>query len=122
MSECVVRMKMPKCCDDCDANYDCCACGISGEFWFRNPKYKEFDSSKERLPNCPIVCQFPEGHGRLVDADAFEKDVSDALVYGLKEIPSGEGKQIFHVLMQEVLDNVKKRETIVPAEAKRSGT
>lgn len=122
MSECVVRMKMPKCCDDCDANYDCCACGISGEFWFRNSKYKEFDSSKERLPNCPIVCQLPEGHGRLVDADAFEKDVSDELVYGLKEIPSEEGKQIFHVLMQEVLDNVKKRETIVPAEAERSET
>ena len=73
----VVRMKMPKCCDDCDANYDCCACGISGEFWFRNPKYKEFDSSKERLPNCPIICQLPEGHGRLGDLDALAAGCDD---------------------------------------------
>lgn len=73
MSECVVRMEMPKCCDDCDVNYDCCACGISGEFWFHNPRYKEFDSSKERLPNCPIICQLPEGHGRLVDADTLKE-------------------------------------------------
>lgn len=73
MSECVVRMKMPKCCDDCDANYDCCACGIIGAFWFRNSRYKEFDSSKERLPDCPIICQLPEGHGRLVDAEKLKE-------------------------------------------------
>lgn len=82
MSECVVRMEMPKCCDDCDANYDCCACGISGEFWFRNPRYKEFDSSKECLPNCPIICSLPEGHGRLIDADSMEKEVCGGCVHG----------------------------------------
>lgn len=117
MSECVVRIKIPKCCDDCDANYDCMACGITGSRWYGNA---EFNPSKGRLPDCPIICQLPDGHGRLVDADAFEKDVSDALIYGLKEIPNEEGKQIFHVLMQEVLDNVKKRETIVPAERRKT--
>jgi len=65
----VIRMEMPKCCDDCDANYDCCACGIIGAFWFHNPRYKEFDSSKERLPDCPIIGELPEVHGRLVDAE-----------------------------------------------------
>lgn len=113
MSECVVRMDMPGCCEDCAAQYDCMACGITGSQWYGNA---EFDPSKGRLSDCPIICQLPDGHGRLVDKDAFEKDVSDALAYGLKEIPSEEGKQLFHVFMQEVLDNVKKRKILVPAE------
>lgn len=116
MSECVVRMETPT---------KDKACGMVFDFdgiWYcpveqricHQPDYRDIPSW------CPIICQLPEGHWRLVDAYAFEKDVSDALVYGLKEIPSEEGKQIFHVLMQEVLDNVKKRKTIVPAEAERS--
>lgn len=114
MSEVVVRMEIPESCDVCpclDDYGDYPRCRISGE-----QRGYNFPTREKRMPNCPILCQLPEGHGRLVDADAFEKDVSDALVYGLKEIPSEEGKQIFHVLMQEVLDNVKKRKTIVPAE------
>lgn len=50
----IVDMKMPKCCDDCDANYDSCACGISGKAWYRNPRYPGFDPGKERMPDCPI--------------------------------------------------------------------
>lgn len=118
MSECVVRMEMPI----------SCPCELAGGYDIPLPCFaghgipkrcKEFDECVEKgtKPDwCPFICSLPEGHGRLVDADVFEKDVSDALVYGLKEIPNEEGKQIFHVLMQEVLDNVKKRKTIVPAE------
>ena len=118
MSECVVRMEMPK----------SCPCELAGGYDIPLPCFaghgipkrcKEFDECVEngRKPDwCPFVCQLPERHGRLVDADVFEKDVTDALIYGLKEIPNEEGKQIFYVLMQEVLDNVKKRKTIVPAE------
>ena len=111
MSECVVRMEMPE---------NCCECQLRQEGYEMGEEFCPFTGveclSIGRQNNCPIICQLPEEHGRLIDADAFEKDVSDALVYGLREIPSEEGKQIFHVLMQEVLDNVKKRETIVPAE------
>lgn len=71
MSKLIVEMPMPKCCDDCDANYDCCACGISGAAWFHNPRYKEFDPSKERLPDCPIVGVLPDEHGDLIDRDAL---------------------------------------------------
>lgn len=120
MNECVVRMEMPNGCHDCKLRNMIGNCPI--------PVFDSQDEEKiwtlaecfQRPPWCPIICQLPDGHGRLVDADAFEKDVSDALVYGLKEIPSEEGKQIFHVLMQEVLDNVKKRKTIVPAERKET--
>lgn len=68
MSECVVRMEKPKCCEDCAAEYDCMACGITGTPWYES---EEFNPSNGRLPDCPIICQLPEGHGRLVDADAF---------------------------------------------------
>ena len=110
MSECVMRMEMPKCCDDCDANYDCCACGIIGAFWFRNPRYREFDSSKERLPDCPIICQLPEGHGRLVS----EKDVRWIIDDIVLEI----AKRIGHVPMtkNETMEYVNQLPTIVPAE------
>lgn len=118
MSECVVRMKMPERCYECDMA-DGVTCMATGGVYGREvPKMTWI---RRRPDWCPIICSLPEGHGRLINADAFEKDVSDALVYGLKEIPSEEGKQLFHVLMQEVLDNVKKRETIVPAEEERSG-
>lgn len=120
MSECVVRMEMPGRCLDCpclDDYGDYPRCRISNE-----QRGYNFPIHEKRMPGCPITQLLPDGHGRLVDADAFEKDVSDALVYGLKEITSEEGKQIFHVMMQEVLDNIKKRETIVPAEAERSET
>lgn len=111
----VVRMEMPKeGCHTCDAR---CVSDLYGYICgIERKNVMPFLGKKNRPDWCPIICQLPEGHGRLVDADAFEKDVSDALAYGLKEIPNEEGKQIFHVLMQEVLDNVKKRETIVPAE------
>ena len=111
MSECVVRMEMPKACWSCGLRFVCKAAND-----FMTTKEAGCSALVVGMEGCLISCQLPEGHGRLVDADAFEKDVSDALVYGLKEIPSEEGKQIFHVLMQEVLDNVKKRKTIVPAE------
>lgn len=116
----VVRMEMPNGCHDCRLRNMIGNCPIPVFDGQDEKKIWTLAECFQRPPWCPIVCLLPKGHGRLVDADAFEKDVSDALAYGLKEIPNEEGKQIFHVLMQEVLDNVKKRETIVPAEAERS--
>lgn len=68
MSECVVRMEMPKNCDVCpclDDYGDYPRCRISEE-----QRGYNFPIRERRMPNCPIICQLPEGHGRLVDADA----------------------------------------------------
>lgn len=70
MSECVVRMEMPKSCEDCAAEYDCMACGITGTPWYESG---EFNPSNGRLPDCPIICQLPERHGRLGDLDALTR-------------------------------------------------
>lgn len=68
MSECVVRMEMPQdgVCDGCDARtVDFLAgpiCAIKKKFL-----------GSSRPSWCPIICSLPEGHGRLVDADALKK-------------------------------------------------
>lgn len=58
MSECVVRMELPKNCLNCDLRYECNAFYAPG-------KHKPF------MKGCMIICQLPENHGRLVDADAL---------------------------------------------------
>ena len=69
MSECVVRMEMPQNCMNCDLRYECNAFYAPG-------KPKPF------MKGCRIVCQLPEGHGRLVDADSMEKEVCGGCVHG----------------------------------------
>ena len=56
MSKCVVRMEMPKSCYNCDLRYECNAFYAPGK-------------SKPFMKGCQIICQLPEGHGRLGDLD-----------------------------------------------------
>lgn len=77
MSECVVKMEMPK----------SCPCELAGGYDIPLPCFaghgipkrcKEFDECVEKgtKPDwCPFVCSLPEGHGRLVDADALLRDI-----------------------------------------------
>ena len=60
MSECVVRMEMPKSCVNCDLRYEC------------NALFYDPGNYKPLMRGCRIVCSLPEGHGRLVDADAYD--------------------------------------------------
>ncbi len=60
----VVRMEMPEDCFECpfgiiDDTEDGVWCNALAQ-----------QSSGQR-EDCPIVCALPEGHGRLVDADAY---------------------------------------------------
>ena len=95
MSECVVRMEMPKGCEDCpfrDMLLCCCAKGR-----------KYAGSSPVRPDWCPILCQLPEGHGWLIDERNIfiPYDVCDG---------------------HEAMGFVEETPTIVPAEAERSET
>lgn len=74
MSECVVRMEMPK----------GCPCELAGGYDIPLPCFaghgipkrcKEFDECVEKgtKPDwCPFVCSLPEGHGRLVDVTKID--------------------------------------------------
>lgn len=64
MSECVVRMEMPKSCYNCDLRYECNAFYAPG-------KPKPF------MKGCQIICALPEGHGRLVDKDEMLKKIEN---------------------------------------------
>ena len=59
MSECVVRMEMPQNCYNCDLRYECNAFYAPGK-------------PKPLMKGCMIVCQLPEGHGRLIDAEKLK--------------------------------------------------
>ena len=79
MSECVVRMEMPKSCAECRERYLFCRC------------QKYTGSMIRRSENCPIICVLPEKHGRLVDADELKSrcrpvknfENQDSLVIGV---------------------------------------
>lgn len=69
MSECVVRMEMPGRCYECDLA-DGVTCMATGGVYGREvPKMTWI---KRRPDWCPIICQLPEGHGRLVDAEKLK--------------------------------------------------
>lgn len=59
----VVRMEMPKWCWDCPC--------VNGEYGYcqADKEERQIEDPNERPSWCPIICQLPEGHGRLVDAD-----------------------------------------------------
>ena len=66
MSECVVRMEMPESCEKCPAcDYEEGNCLLADD---RNT----LPHNRKRRSWCPIICQLPEGHGRLVDADKLK--------------------------------------------------
>ena len=91
MSEVVVRMEMPKRCYYCpmfdDTEHRCIV-------QYYKEEVNSVDLSiagKGRMNWCPIICALPEGHGRLVDADALESrcrpvknfENQDSLVIGV---------------------------------------
>ena len=63
MSECVVRMEMPKDCWDCPC--------VNGEYGYCqvDKEERQIEDPNGRPSWCPIICSIPEGHGRLVDID-----------------------------------------------------
>ena len=74
MSECVVRMEFPLNCLECPM-YD----------WNRQKLCCNAHHDLRPIPNggvpkpdwCPIVCQLPEGHGRLGDLDELAAGCDD---------------------------------------------
>ena len=122
MSECVVRMEMPESCEKCPAcDYEEGNCLLADD---RNT----LPHNGKRRSWCPIICQLPEGHGRLIDADeimqAIDEDIEldsrgldDMYITGRvrERLRMDRGhKKVFKEYM-------RKRPTIVPADtAERS--
>jgi hypothetical protein len=76
MSVIIHGMEMPKSCDECRLFNECWCMALGIENWRKS--YNK-PPEGERLPDCPLV-PLPEGHGRLIDADALErvcKEIAD---------------------------------------------
>ena len=102
MSECVVRIEMPKNCLNCDLRYEC-------NSFYAPGKHKPF------MMGCRIVCQLPEGHGRLVDAEEMYNK-SEAFC-NLCRQGEHDCEKCNYIVAQGYM---YKSPTIVPAEAERS--
>lgn len=76
MSECVVRMEMPRNCHECPVSHQSfgdtpCWCKLAfekNEAVSDGLMWREVDP-QTRPDWCPIICSLPEGHGRLGDLD-----------------------------------------------------
>ena len=77
MSECVVRMEMPNGCHDCKLRNMVGNCPIPMFDGQDEEKVWTLEECFQRPHWCPILCQLPEGHGRLVDADAYSAEMKD---------------------------------------------
>lgn len=66
MSECIVRMEMPNGCHDCKLRNMIGNCPIPVFDGQDEEKIWTLAECFRRPPWCPILCQLPEGHGRLV--------------------------------------------------------
>ena len=113
MSECVVRMKMPENCTCCPM---CFTADVQGYHWCAALE-QEVEEGLSRPKECPIICQLPEGHGRLVDAELVKEILKpvDSISHYEPEWTWGE----LHESNCVAIDNAP---TIVPAEAERSET
>lgn len=121
MSECVVRMEIPENCIKCPLRNQCeIFCD-----WFdrlgtsatRKPFPKPFDKG------CRMVCQLPEDHGRLIDADAMAKDLNYDVELDAKALDDmsivGYARERFQFdknRKQDCIRYLSGQKTIVPAE------
>lgn len=101
MSECVVRMEMPKSCRSCPLCHFVGSSPVCSIRIYPLDTVSRFFYADERPSKCPILCQLPEGHGRLGDLD---------------ELAAGCDDPYWCRWLSEIED----APTIVPAEAERS--
>ena len=104
MSECVVRMEMPEHCGECELQiWDI----WPGSFKCAKTRTDIMSHMRNRTkPNdCPILCQLPEGHGRLVDADKLKE----------RSVHFSETGYAFD-FDTVFIEDINKASTIVPAE------
>ena len=121
MSECVVRMEMPKECVNCPA---WCICGTLHKYmlgidcdsdWTYDDLLVITDETGFVKPDdCPIVCPLPEGHGRLVDADVLKEWFIEQIDYYKRF--DGPNCSMMVSAYEAVCRVINDAPTIVPAE------
>lgn len=109
MSECVVRMEMPNGCHDCKLRNMVGNCPIPMFDGQDEEKVWTLEECFQRPHWCPILCQLPEGHGRLGDLDELAKMADAARIEAMQK---GFDTNPYWLLG----DIIAQAKTIVPAE------
>lgn len=102
MSEFVVRMEMPK---DKSCPFDFNLPKMGPWCWIEDKSCSYWEANV-RPSWCPIICQLPEGHGRLIDAEELSETVKQAI--------GTRGSEVF------VLGLIEEAPTIIPAERRET--
>ena len=111
MSVLIKGMEMPTNCADCPLNYDQMACAVTWTRWWSDSMViMNFDSDKERMPNCPLI-EVPTPHGRLIDADAL---IADLVKY--QNMLDPESRENARVLSVKSYLTLARGEAIIEAE------
>lgn len=105
MSECVVRMEMPKNCYECEMRGAWVFCPIG--------KWPIVGYKKQRHEDCPIICELPEKHGDLVDFNEVRAEIDRAFSCVVKDEETG---LQYREYPEALTRNPIKVKTIVPAE------
>lgn len=96
----VIKMDMPKSCGMCE----CSGTSVCRE-WM---KVDRRDMGSKRADTCPILCELPEKHGRLIDADDFLKFLQALTDNGAP--------------YESVIELLEKHETIIEAESENENS
>lgn len=112
MSVVVMGMEMPECCGDCQFQTsrwtgDFCS---AGKFMFGI----DFDW-RDKHPKCPLF-PLPEGHGRLIDADAFKAMCLSATKKAKPDFIRHEDWLKTCAITMSFCRDIDEQPTIVPAE------
>lgn len=110
MSECVVRMEMPNGCHDCKLRSMVGNCPIPMFDGQDEKKIWTLEECFQRPPWCPIICQLPEGHRRLVDEKSVRWAIDDIVL----EIANRTGR--VGMTKDETMEYINSLCTIVPAD------
>ena len=114
MSECVVRMEMPINCLECpmyDYNRHKLCCNAHFDL-------RPIPNGGVPKPDwCPILCQLPEGHGRLGDLNALTR----LMLERKQPLVGSDSSKDRYRYMQWLADfnAIRDAKTIIPVEAER---
>lgn len=114
MADILIRgMEMPKHCIDCPLmvdRFDTDACALQSQ-----EANEEFESWDDMRRGCPLV-PLPEGHGRLIDADAFKAMCLSATKEAKPDFIRHEDWLRSCAVTLSFCRDIDERPTIVPAE------
>ena len=110
MSIIVKSMKMPQACMYCPM-FNGIGCNTTMKM------FDELTNVAVRVQGCPLV-EFPEKHGRLIDADAFIKHLEKEFADGYEKDQKSDSdmKMLIAKMHELIITEIRKRPTVIESE------